>query len=123
MQGDVVNILLLSSLNLPTCLLKAKLTTRSCNVQKAQLDWVEAKMQQFQISRRPPQSEELVCFDLLTGDLNFDSTSADEAELATHSLFRKFKDPCRDDQGNEKSWTVGTELRQGKLYDPKVRMN
>ena len=78
-------------------------------------------MREFQIAYRRPDYEELICFDLLTGDLNFDSTSTDEAELATHSLFRKFKDPCRDDEGNEKSWTVGTELTQPMLYDIRVR--
>ena len=79
-------------------------------------------MIEFQASRRLPSSEELICFDMLTGDLNFDCTSADEDELVKHSLFRKFQDPCRDEEGREKPWTVGTELRQLKLYDPKVIM-
>ena len=79
-------------------------------------------MQEFQSAHRGASAEELICFDLLTGDLNFDSTSEDEAYLANHSLFQKFRDPCRDEEGKEKEWTVGTELLQPKLYDPKVGM-
>ncbi|KAL2083835.1 hypothetical protein ACEWY4_019353 [Coilia grayii] len=61
-----------------------------------------------------------VVFDVLCGDLNFDNTSPDDALEQGHSVFERYRDPCRAAAGQEKPWVIGTLLEQPTLYDEEV---
>ncbi|XP_066572099.1 sphingomyelin phosphodiesterase 5 [Amia ocellicauda] len=61
--------------------------------------------------------DEIVVFDVLSGDFNFDNCSPDDALEQKHSLFDEYRDPCRAGPGKEKPWVIGTLLEQPTLYD------
>ncbi|XP_048253367.1 sphingomyelin phosphodiesterase 5-like isoform X2 [Haliotis rufescens] len=61
-----------------------------------------------------------VKLDCISGDFNFDNMSPCDHELSSHPLFDQYEDPCRERQGMDKPWTVGTEFRQNLLWDQEV---
>ncbi|XP_030642945.1 sphingomyelin phosphodiesterase 3 [Chanos chanos] len=64
--------------------------------------------------------EDLVAFDVVLGDLNFDNCSSEDKLEQQHALFTHFKDPCRIGPGEDKPWALGTFLDTDGLYDEEV---
>ncbi|XP_004704877.1 sphingomyelin phosphodiesterase 3 [Echinops telfairi] len=78
-----------------------------------QLDLLLSWLADFRKSTSSPSTanpEELVAFDVICGDFNFDNCSSDDKLEQQHSLFTRYKDPCRLGPGEEKSWAIGTLL-------------
>ncbi|XP_075393669.1 sphingomyelin phosphodiesterase 3 [Tenrec ecaudatus] len=88
-----------------------------------QLDLLLAWLADFRKSTSSPSTanpEELVAFDVICGDFNFDNCSSDDKLEQQHSLFTRYKDPCRLGPGEEKSWAIGTLLDNANLHDEDV---
>ncbi|KAK2918263.1 hypothetical protein Q8A73_005009 [Channa argus] len=64
--------------------------------------------------------EDLVAFDVILGDLNFDNCSSEDKLEQQHALFTQYKDPCRMGPGEDKPWALGTLLDPSGLYDEEV---
>ncbi|KAM7414047.1 hypothetical protein PAMA_019051 [Pampus argenteus] len=77
-----------------------------------------------QSSSQPPEGEkvleDLVAFDVILGDLNFDNCSSEDKLEQQHALFTQYKDPCRLGPGEDKPWALGTLLDPSGLYDDEV---
>uniref|UniRef100_A0A7N8XAY2 Sphingomyelin phosphodiesterase 3 n=1 Tax=Mastacembelus armatus TaxID=205130 RepID=A0A7N8XAY2_9TELE len=77
-----------------------------------------------QSSSQPPEGqkvlEDLVAFDVILGDLNFDNCSSEDKLEQQHTLFTQYKDPCRLGPGEDKPWALGTLLDPSGLYDDEV---
>ncbi|KAM9351741.1 sphingomyelin phosphodiesterase 3 [Symphorus nematophorus] len=77
-----------------------------------------------QSSSQPPAGEkvleDLVAFDVILGDLNFDNCSSEDKLEQQHALFTQYKDPCRLGPGEDKPWALGTLLDPSGLYDDEV---
>lgn len=77
-----------------------------------------------QVSSLPPEGEkvleDLVAFDVILGDLNFDNCSSEDKLEQQHALFTQYKDPCRLGPGEDKPWALGTLLDPSGLYDDEV---
>lgn len=77
-----------------------------------------------QASSLPPEGEkvleDLVAFDVVLGDLNFDNCSSEDKLEQQHALFTQYKDPCRLGPGEDKPWALGTLLDPSGLYDDEV---
>uniref|UniRef100_A0A665V8T2 Sphingomyelin phosphodiesterase 3 n=1 Tax=Echeneis naucrates TaxID=173247 RepID=A0A665V8T2_ECHNA len=75
-------------------------------------------------SSQPPEGEkvleDLVAFDVILGDLNFDNCSSEDKLEQQHALFTHYKDPCRLGPGEDKPWALGTLLDPSGLYDDEV---
>ncbi|XP_007241132.3 sphingomyelin phosphodiesterase 5 [Astyanax mexicanus] len=84
-----------------------------------QLDMVTQWISEFQTTTR--QQDDLVVFDVLCGDFNFDNCSPDDRLEQNHCLFNDYRDPCRAGPGKEKPWVIGTLLQQPTLYDENVK--
>ncbi|KAI4534358.1 hypothetical protein MG293_015218 [Ovis ammon polii] len=82
-------------------------------------DWL-ADFRKSTSSSSAANPEELVAFDIICGDFNFDNCSSDDKLEQQHSLFTRYKDPCRLGPGEEKPWAIGTLLDQDGLYDEEV---
>ncbi|XP_032816469.2 sphingomyelin phosphodiesterase 3 isoform X1 [Petromyzon marinus] len=67
-----------------------------------------------------PASRDIVLFDVMCGDLNFDNCSMEDKLEQHHPLFTHYRDPCRQGPGEEKTWAIGTLLDQEGLYDEEV---
>ncbi|XP_073418299.1 sphingomyelin phosphodiesterase 5-like isoform X1 [Dendrobates tinctorius] len=85
-----------------------------CDQMSLLLQWVS----DFQAENS--QEGDLVAFDVLCGDLNFDNCSSDDCLEQKHKLFSMYKDPCRDCAGQDRPGSVGTLLRQELLYHEAV---
>ncbi|KAK6327079.1 hypothetical protein J4Q44_G00027240 [Coregonus suidteri] len=84
-----------------------------------QLNMITKWIQEFQATNSKP--DEVVVFDMLSGDFNFDNCSPDDSLEQKHSLFEEYRDPCRVGPGQEKPWVIGTLLEQPTLYHEDVR--
>nr|XP_020441354.1 sphingomyelin phosphodiesterase 3 [Monopterus albus]XP_020441355.1 sphingomyelin phosphodiesterase 3 [Monopterus albus]XP_020441357.1 sphingomyelin phosphodiesterase 3 [Monopterus albus] len=77
-----------------------------------------------QSSSQPPEGEkvleDLVAFDVILGDLNFDNCSSEDKLEQQHAVFTQYKDPCRMGPGEDKPWALGTLLDPSGLYDDEV---
>ncbi|XP_037623507.1 sphingomyelin phosphodiesterase 3 [Sebastes umbrosus] len=77
-----------------------------------------------QSTSQPPEGEkvleDLVAFDVILGDLNFDNCSSEDKLEQQHALFTQYKDPCRLGPGEDKPWALGTLLDPSGLYDDEV---
>ncbi|ELW50361.1 Sphingomyelin phosphodiesterase 3 [Tupaia chinensis] len=82
-------------------------------------DWL-ADFRKSTSSSSAANPDELVAFDVFCGDLNFDNCSSEDKLEQQHSLFTRYKDPCRLGPGEEKSWAIGTLLDTDGLYDEDV---
>ncbi|ELK14536.1 Sphingomyelin phosphodiesterase 3 [Pteropus alecto] len=82
-------------------------------------DWL-ADFRKSTSSSSTANPEELVAFDIVCGDLNFDNCSSDDKLEQQHSLFTRYKDPCRLGPGEEKPWAIGTLLDKDGLNDEDV---
>eukprot|EP00058_Branchiostoma_floridae_P002020 XP_002587508.1 hypothetical protein BRAFLDRAFT_61294 [Branchiostoma floridae] len=67
--------------------------------------WLEEFRQDTWQVNDPP---DLVMFDLLCGDFNFNNLRSDHRDLWSHPLFDLYTDPCRTAPGEDKPWTVGS---------------
>ncbi|KAM3939777.1 sphingomyelin phosphodiesterase 5-like [Leptodactylus fuscus] len=85
-----------------------------CDQMSLLLQWVS----DFQAENS--QDGELVAFDVLCGDLNFDNCSSDDCLEQKHKLFSMYTDPCRDCAGRDRPGAMGTLLRQELLYHEAV---
>ncbi|XP_061533309.1 sphingomyelin phosphodiesterase 3 isoform X2 [Phycodurus eques] len=66
--------------------------------------------------------EDLVAFDVLLGDLNFDNCSSEDKLEQQHALFSFYKDPCRQGPGEDKPWALGWKpTATGYIYDTNNR--
>ncbi|XP_006878947.1 PREDICTED: sphingomyelin phosphodiesterase 3 [Elephantulus edwardii] len=83
-------------------------------------DWL-ADFRKSTSSSSTANPEELVVFDIICGDFNFDNCSSDDKLEQQHSLFTHYKDPCRLGPGEEKPWAIGTILDTDNLHDEDVR--
>lgn len=81
-----------------------------CDQMSLLLQWVLDFQSQYS------EDGDLVVFDVLCGDLNFDNCSTDDCMEQKHQLFSVYKDPCRDSAGQDRRGTVGTLLRWDCLY-------
>ncbi|XP_058687150.1 sphingomyelin phosphodiesterase 5-like [Poecile atricapillus] len=66
------------------------------------------------------QPGDLVAFDVLCGDLNFDNCSRGDAQNQQHPLFQEFWDPARRRPGQDQPWAIGTLLDCLKIYEQPV---
>ncbi|KAM9047925.1 sphingomyelin phosphodiesterase 3 [Megaptera novaeangliae] len=82
-------------------------------------DWL-ADFRKSTSSSSAANPEELVAFDVVCGDFNFDNCSSDDKLEQQHPLFTRYKDPCRLGPGEEKPWAIGTLLDKDGLYDEEV---
>ncbi|KAM3828662.1 sphingomyelin phosphodiesterase 3 [Vipera latastei] len=94
-------------------------TTVRCEQLDLLQDWL-ADFRKSTSSSSTANPEELVAFDVVCGDLNFDNCSSDDKLEQQHSLFIRYKDPCRQGPGEDKSWAIGTLLDPKGLYDEEV---
>jgi len=72
----------------------------------------------FQLKHR--QVDDCVIFDSICGDFNFDNVSSARAAAQRHPLFHQFPDFCSLEPGCDRSWTIGTQMRQGKMHETAV---
>ncbi|XP_026544122.1 sphingomyelin phosphodiesterase 3 [Notechis scutatus] len=94
-------------------------TTVRCEQLDLLQDWL-ADFRKSTSSSSTANPEELVAFDVVCGDLNFDNCSSDDKLEQQHCLFTHYKDPCRQGPGEDKSWAIGTLLDPKGLYDEEV---
>ncbi|XP_046373908.2 sphingomyelin phosphodiesterase 5-like [Haliotis rufescens] len=78
------------------------------------LRWTEAFRQET------TSEHDNVKLDCISGDFNFDNMSPCDHELSSHPLFDQYEDPCRERQGLDMPWTVGTLLQHNRLWDQEV---
>ncbi|XP_077983406.1 sphingomyelin phosphodiesterase 3-like [Glandiceps talaboti] len=64
--------------------------------------------------------DEVVHFNFLCGDFNFDNMSPGEVGCWQHRLFDVYHDVCREKPGKDYDWTVGTEMRLLGVDDNEV---
>ncbi|XP_059908971.1 sphingomyelin phosphodiesterase 5 isoform X1 [Gadus macrocephalus] len=83
-----------------------------------QLTMVTVWINEFQTSHRRP--DEVVVFDVLCGDFNFDNCSPDDLREQNHNIFEEYIDPCRAGPGKEKPWVIGTLMEQPTMYEEDV---
>ncbi|XP_051575271.1 sphingomyelin phosphodiesterase 5-like [Myxocyprinus asiaticus] len=83
-----------------------------------QLNMLTKWINEFQAGTK--KADEMVIFDVLCGDFNFDNCSPDNNLEQRHGLFEDYRDPCRAGPGQEKPWVIGTLLEQPTLYHENV---
>ncbi|XP_072169144.1 sphingomyelin phosphodiesterase 3-like [Diadema setosum] len=87
----------------------------------AQMDAILKWLNNFHIhSHRLEGLQEVVAFDVLCGNFNFDNMSPADMGDWSHPLFLIYQDPCRMKPGVDKAWTVGTLMRSQRLHDEEV---
>ncbi|KAK6491278.1 sphingomyelin phosphodiesterase 5-like [Huso huso] len=84
----------------------------------AQLTLVSEWISEFQALTK--RAHEIVVFDTLCGDFNFDNCCPGDAQEQKHKIFDEYRDPCRVGPGQEKPWVTGTLLQQPTMYDEEV---
>ncbi|NWY01779.1 NSMA2 phosphodiesterase, partial [Nothoprocta ornata] len=94
-------------------------TTVRCEQLDMLQDWL-SEFRKSTSSSSTANPEELVAFDVICGDLNFDNCSSEDKLEQQHSLFTHYKDPCRIGPGEDKPWAIGTLLDPEGLYDEEV---
>ncbi|XP_046400495.1 sphingomyelin phosphodiesterase 5-like [Ischnura elegans] len=63
---------------------------------------------------------DIVKFDIVCGDFNADNISPGDEDVQNHPIFDEYVDPCVEKPGKDKSWSIGTELRQMTLFSPNI---
>ncbi|XP_070574372.1 sphingomyelin phosphodiesterase 3-like [Ptychodera flava] len=63
---------------------------------------------------------DIIAFDVLCGDFNFDNMSPGDMSNWSHQVLSQYSDPCRMTAGLDQTWTVGTELNEEMLYEDEV---
>lgn len=67
--------------------------------------------------RKTADSRDVVLFDVLCGDFNFDNMSPGDKVNRDHRLFDIYHDPCRVKAGQDQPWSVGTEFKQIFMHE------
>ena len=107
---------------LSTTHLQAWSRTSASNARCKQLNLIENWMKSFkETANKVDEMPEIVVFDVITGDFNFDKISSYDHNEQTCTVIQNFSDPCVDETGALHSWVVGTELNQKKLHDDMVQ--
>lgn len=87
-------------------------------IRHSQLSLVLLWLREFRRAQQRPG--DLVAFDVLCGDLNFDNCSRGDAQNQQHPLFQEFWDPARLQAGQDQPWAIGTLLDCLKIYEEPV---
>ncbi|XP_065520657.1 sphingomyelin phosphodiesterase 3-like isoform X1 [Lathamus discolor] len=87
-------------------------------VRDAQLRLALRWLQRFQ--QEQARGGDLVAFDVLCGDLNFDNCSRGDQLNQRHQLFELYQDPCRQGPGQDEPWAIGTLLNYLEIYEEPV---
>ncbi|XP_062361057.1 sphingomyelin phosphodiesterase 5-like [Cinclus cinclus] len=87
-------------------------------IRDVQLSLVLRWLREFR--REQEQRGDLVAFDVLCGDVNFDNCSRGDAQNQQHPLFKEFWDPARREAGQDQPWAIGTLLDCLKIYEEPV---
>ncbi|XP_059332945.1 sphingomyelin phosphodiesterase 5-like [Ammospiza nelsoni] len=87
-------------------------------IRDQQLSWVLQWLREFRDEQHRPG--DLVAFDVLCGDLNFDNCSRGDSQNRRHALFKEFWDPACRDSGQEQPWAIGTLLNYLRIYEEPV---
>ncbi|KAK6491246.1 sphingomyelin phosphodiesterase 5-like [Huso huso] len=87
-------------------------------IRNAQLTLVSKWISDFQALAK--RDDEIVVFDILCGDFNFDNCSPYDSHEQKHKIFDDYRDPCRVGPGQEEPWVTGTLLEQPTMYDEEV---
>lgn len=66
------------------------------------------------------KSSDIILFDVLCGDFNFDNLSPVDVSCTRHEIFNVYEDVCRVKPGQDQDWTVGTEMRQMCMWEDQV---
>ncbi|XP_041457531.1 sphingomyelin phosphodiesterase 3-like [Lytechinus variegatus] len=91
------------------------------DLRSAQMDAILKWLNNFHVySHRLEGLQEVVAFDVLCGNFNFDNMSPSDMTDWSHPLFLIYHDPCRLKPGLDKHWTVGTLMRSQRLHDQEV---
>ncbi|KAJ1212415.1 hypothetical protein NDU88_000078 [Pleurodeles waltl] len=88
------------------------------HIRCAQLTTLLTWITDFQEKNASPT--DLVAFDVLCGDFNFDNCSPDDHLEQKHEVFSCYKDPCRAGPKKDQEWAIGTLLQPRMLYDDAV---
>ncbi|XP_069482771.1 sphingomyelin phosphodiesterase 5-like [Ambystoma mexicanum] len=88
------------------------------HIRCAQLSTLMTWISEFQ--EKNTASSDLVAFDVLCGDFNFDNCSPDDHLEQKHEIFSSYEDPCRVGPKKDKEWAIGTLLQPQMLYDDAV---
>ncbi|CAM1310132.1 Uncharacterised protein g5358 [Pycnogonum litorale] len=76
------------------------------------------KTESYNICGDQSEEKELIMFDFLAGDFNFDNMSPRDKHSSQHHLVTvEYTDPGRLGPGEDYEWTIGTELRHVSLYN------
>ncbi|XP_076470303.1 sphingomyelin phosphodiesterase 5-like [Babylonia areolata] len=67
--------------------------------------------------KKTADSRDVVLFDVLCGDFNFDNMSPGDKVNRDHRLFDVYLDPCRIQSGQDEPWSVGTEFKQIFMHE------
>ncbi|MGH0176998.1 UNVERIFIED_CONTAM: hypothetical protein FKN15_074442 [Acipenser sinensis] len=85
-------------------------------IRSAQLTLVSKWISDFQALAK--RDDEIVVFDILCGDFNFDNCSPDDSHEQKHKIFDDYRDPCRVGPGQEKPWvTDDSHEQKHKIFD------
>ncbi|KAM6125759.1 sphingomyelin phosphodiesterase 5-like [Pterocles gutturalis] len=87
-------------------------------IRDAQVTLVLGWLRQFRAAQE--QHGDVVAFDVLCGDLNFDNCSPGDALNQRHRLFEEYRDPCRRGPGQDEPWAIGTLLNYLRIYEEPV---
>ncbi|XP_077865887.1 sphingomyelin phosphodiesterase 5-like, partial [Saccoglossus kowalevskii] len=90
----------------------------SNELHQSQLNEIVSWQHEFQ--QKCQMDGEIVAFDVLCGDFNFDNMSPGEKISWSHKLFDEYNDYCKVKPGMDKLWTVGTEMRLPMVWDEQV---
>ncbi|KAK6186481.1 hypothetical protein SNE40_008511 [Patella caerulea] len=87
-------------------------------VNDKQLDDIVKWTKEFRETTK--RENDVIAFDILSGDFNFDNISPGDKNVREHELFDVYRDEGRQSPGTDHHWTVGTEMRQHYLYEDEV---
>jgi sphingomyelin phosphodiesterase 3 len=109
---------------LATTHLQAWTNEGASRARRKQLKCISQWLEEFYLNaaKNDSSSQEVVVFNILTGDLNFDNVSECDREEQQSDVMQKFRDPCIDEKsGKHHSWAIGTELNNKRIHDAAVR--
>ncbi|XP_041376042.1 sphingomyelin phosphodiesterase 3-like isoform X2 [Gigantopelta aegis] len=87
-------------------------------IREKQMTSIMSWMHDFKKSNK--ELHDVILFDFLCGDFNFDNMSPCDKSCQHHALFDKYEDVARERPGVDKAWSIGTKLRQLSLYEEAV---
>ncbi|KAL8615326.1 hypothetical protein ACOMHN_038065 [Nucella lapillus] len=67
--------------------------------------------------KKTADSRDVILFDVVCGDFNFDNLSPADKANRDHGIFDVYHDPCRVKAGQNQPWSVGTEFKQIFMHE------